>query len=78
MEIKGKEIPEGNIYNRYDEEELEKLYDKLEEQYYEELGEGEIPKPKLVIFDDVSFSGDFKSKVNGIMSKFFAMEDTLI
>ena len=69
--IKGKDIPESNIYNRYDEEELERLYDKLENDYYEELGEGEIPKPKLVIFDDVSFNGDFKSKVNGIMSKFF-------
>jgi len=69
--VKGKDIPDSNIYTKYDEEELEKLYDKLEEEYYEALGEGEIPKPKLVVFDDCSFSGDFKAKIHGIMSKFF-------
>jgi hypothetical protein len=68
--IKGKEIPDGNIYHEYDEESLERLYDKLEMLYYDEQAEGKI-KPKLVIFDDCSFSGAFKEKMNGIMAKFF-------
>ncbi len=69
--IKGKAIPDGNIYTKYDEEQLNDLYDKLEEQYYEALAEGALPEPKLVVFDDCSFSGDFKAKMHGIMAKFF-------
>lgn len=68
--IKGKDIPEGNIYHEYDEESLERLYDKLEMMYYDESAEGKF-ESKLVIFDDCSASGSFKEKLNGIMAKFF-------
>lgn len=63
--IYGKRIPDHNIYNSYNEEELERLYDKLEKQHYEK------PRHKLVVFDDVSYGGGFKSKLNGVMAKFF-------
>lgn len=62
--VKGKLIPPSNIFESYDEIELEKLYDKLEKEHYDN------PRHKLVIFDDVSFSGDLKHKMNGVMSKF--------
>ncbi len=62
--IYGKRIPEKNIYNSYDEMELEKLYNKLAKEHLEK------PRHKLVIFDDCSFGGDLKSKLNGVMSLF--------
>jgi len=68
--IKGKDIPDGNIYEQYNEEELERLYDKLEMLYYDESAPGDF-QPKLVIFDDVSATGSFKEKINGIMAKYF-------
>ena len=66
MMIKKKMIPSSNIYDSYDEMEMEKLYEKLVKQHQEEK-----PRHKLVIMDDVSWSGDFKAKMHGVMSKFF-------
>ena len=68
--VAGKDIPTGNIYSEYDEEALERLYDKLEMEHYDEEASGKHEQ-KLVIFDDVSFSGAFKEKIHGIMAKFF-------
>ncbi len=69
--IKGKRIPPENIYDKYDEQELTDLYDKLESEYFEAVDEGKHPAPKLVIMDDCSFSGDFKAKISGILAKYF-------
>ena len=65
-----KRIPEQNIYTRYDEQELEQLYTKLELNHYERKREGKKPVHSLVVFDDCSFSGDLKNKIHGVMSKF--------
>ncbi|MHA2181457.1 MAG: ATPase/DNA packaging protein, partial [Promethearchaeota archaeon] len=67
--IKGKEIPESNIYDRYVEEEVEALYNRLEQQYYDEVERGEKPSHKLIVMDDVSFGGSLKDKVNGVIAK---------
>ena len=70
--LEGKQIPGGNVYNTYDEMELNTLYTKLAKKWHD----AEDSEPKLVheqvliVFDDMSFGGDLKSKINGVMAKF--------
>ena len=54
---------------KYDEEELEILYDQLEEEFMDEVNEGMKPSARLIIFDDVAYSGSLKDKTAGILSK---------
>tara|TARA_S200002703_G_C3760626_1_gene234121 strand:+ start:420 stop:1190 length:771 start_codon:yes stop_codon:yes gene_type:complete len=67
--IRGKKIPPENVMMKYDEEQLTKLYEKLEEQYHEKMNEGEKPTHKLVILDDCSFGGSLKEKMNGVIAR---------
>ncbi len=67
--IRGKKIPPENVMMKYDEEQLTKLYEKLEEQYHEKMDEGEKPTHKLVILDDCSFGGSLKEKMNGVIAR---------
>jgi hypothetical protein len=54
----------------YDEEVLETLYKNLEEQYKDEVADGEKkPANKILVLDDCSFSGALKAKMNGIINK---------
>ncbi len=62
-----KEIPEKN-YMKYDEDTLINLYDELEEQHIEEMGEGKVSN-KLILFDDCGYSGNLRNKSAGIISK---------
>jgi len=57
------DIPLSN-YMSYDESKLEALYELLEEQHAED----EIKEHKLIILDDVGFSGDLRSPY-GVLSK---------
>lgn len=61
------DIPEGNI-TMYDEDYLELLYQTMEEEFLEEVEMGK-PKNRLIIFDDVGYSGSLKNKNAGIISK---------
>lgn len=63
--IYAKRIPDQNIYNSYNEMELEELYSKLEKDHLSGKRDH-----KLVIFDDCSFGGSLKEKINGVMAKF--------
>ena len=63
-----KEIPESN-YMSYNENELENLYSELEEDFMEEQMEGKKISNRLIIFDDVGYSGSLKNKSFGIISK---------
>ena len=65
-----KEIPDTNIMG-YDENVLDMLYDTLEEAFMEEKEEGNI-KNRIIIFDDVGYSGNLKNKNFGIISKLVA------
>ena len=65
-----KEIPETNIMG-YDEYVLDQLYETLEEAFMEEKEEGNI-KNRVIIFDDVGYSGNLKNKDFGIISKLVA------
>lgn len=66
-----KEIPLTNIMS-YDEAELEALYEELEEKFIEETMDGGKPKNRIIIFDDVGYSGNLKSKQFGIVTKMIA------
>lgn len=68
MLAKRLKIPDENRM-QYDEEMLEVLYEQLEDEFIDAKDEGEKPTNKLIIFDDCGYSGDLKSKNNGIVSK---------
>lgn len=69
--IKGKKIPESNVYSGYDEEEMTALYEKLHEQYLSDVASGKKPKHTLVILDDCSFDGSLVNKRTGAISRLF-------
>ena len=55
---------------KYDEEQLEQLYERLEKNYHERIDAGECPEHVLVVLDDCSFGGDLKAKMHGIIARF--------
>tara|TARA_E500000318_G_scaffold69897_1_gene64677 strand:+ start:19205 stop:19930 length:726 start_codon:yes stop_codon:yes gene_type:complete len=63
-----KDIPKEN-FMKYDEDELEILYDQLEEEFLEEVNDKKKPSNRLIIFDDVAYSGSLKNKSVGMVSK---------
>ena len=67
--VDGREIPEQNIYRRYDEEELEELYNRIEKQFNEHVADGKKPPHVLLILDDCAFSGALKEKMAGVLAK---------
>lgn len=64
-----KEIPPGNIYLNYSETDLEALYERLQEQFMDDVADGIVPPHKLIIMDDISFKGDLKGKQHGIINR---------
>ena len=58
---KEKDIPDEN-FMIYDEMALEDLYEMIEDEFQEEKKK----QQRLIIFDDVAYSGDLKSKESGI------------
>jgi hypothetical protein len=69
--IRDKKIPEVNIIKVFDEEVLDTLYQSLDERFHEALDEGRQPEHSLIIFDDMSFSGDLKSHSHGGVARLF-------
>ncbi len=61
-------IPKEN-YMKYNEDELEILYDQLEDEFLEEVNDKKKPSNRLIIFDDVAYSGSLKNKSAGMVSK---------
>jgi len=70
--IEMKDIPEQNLFKKYDEEQLMALYHHIEEQYKKAVSDEETPKNKIIIFDDISFNGDLKKKTHGVVNKIFS------
>jgi hypothetical protein len=66
--IKAKAIPESNIYADFNEEEISELYERLEKKFYEERDEGNIHQ-RVILFDDIAYTGGLKDKTFGIISK---------
>lgn len=54
--IEAKEIPQSNLYSEYDNDLLNALYDKLEEEYNERDVNDEAVEYPLIILDDLSFA----------------------
>ena len=54
------DIPEGN-HMEFDEDMLKILYEDIEEEFMDDVGEGSKPKNKLMIIDDVAYSGGLKN-----------------
>lgn len=66
------DIPKENIFKSYNEEELEVLYDILEDDYKEATENKRKVSNKLVFFDDMSYGGMLKNQRYGIIAKLFA------
>lgn len=67
--IREKQIPDSNIFTEYNEGEIDALYEILKEEYNEKIDNKEKPEHKLFFFDDMSFGGQLKKKMNGVISK---------
>tara|TARA_R110002072_G_scaffold248381_1_gene407403 strand:- start:35 stop:760 length:726 start_codon:yes stop_codon:yes gene_type:complete len=65
---KEKDIPDENVMP-FDEDDLEDLYDQLEEEFIDDVADKKKPSNKLIIFDDVAYSGGLKNKTAGVISK---------
>jgi hypothetical protein len=70
--IEVKEIPEENLFHTYDEDVLDEFYKIQQEEYEEAVANGEKPKNKLILFDDMSYNGDLKSKTHGVVNRIFS------
>lgn len=53
--IKFLSIPEENIFTDFDNDILNELYDMMVEDYNDAIAEGEKPKHKLIVIDDLGF-----------------------
>ena len=53
----------------FDEEDLEDLYEQLEDEFLDDVENKKKPSNKLIIFDDVAYSGGLKNKTAGVISK---------
>ena len=60
---------EPTNYMSYDEDELEILYEQLEDEFIQEVNEGIKPSNRLIIFDDCAYSGKLKDKQAGMISR---------
>jgi len=65
---KEKDIPDENVME-FDEEDLEDLYEQLEDEFLDDVNDKKKPSNKLIIFDDVAYSGGLKNKTAGVISK---------
>jgi len=65
---KEKDIPDENVMP-FDEEDLEDLYEQLEDEFLQDVADKKKPSNKLICFDDVAYSGGLKNKTAGIISK---------
>ena len=59
--IKELDIPEENLFNRYNDEEINIVYDILVEDYNDAIAMKETPQHKLILFDDLSYTNKMKT-----------------
>jgi hypothetical protein len=63
-----KDVPSDHFMH-FSESNLESIYEHVEENALEAVSDGNKPVNSLIILDDVAFSGDLKSKMNGTLSR---------
>ncbi len=69
--VKQFEIPDQNLHEDYTDDLLLSIYDGLVEDYKEDMAEDQTPQHKLLILDDLSFSGAFSNNRFNALSKVF-------
>lgn len=57
-----KEIDETHLMTEYNDARLKEIYDDIESDYNKDIEDGKKPKNKLIIMDDLGFSGALASK----------------
>ena len=68
--IEAKEVPDENLFSKLDEDELEVLYEDVEQEYFDAINNKKKPANKIVIFDDLGFGGSLRGKSKfGIIDK---------
>lgn len=67
--VEAKQIPDGNIRVSYDENDIVRLYLKVERDFNLAISEGKRPANVLFYMDDLAFSGVFKKKLYGIINR---------
>jgi hypothetical protein len=65
--IKIKDIPPAHLFKKFNEDKIQVLYDFIKDEALTEMNKG--IKKRLIIFDDVSFSGGLKDKEYGVISE---------
>lgn len=66
------EIPKSNQFRSYEENELEKILDKLMEDYDMDIEMDQHPKQSLIVLDDLSYTNMFKSsKINSQLDRLY-------
>ena len=70
--IKQLDIPSTNLFDNYDEDSLEMIYDNIVEEYDKDIEDKKIPKQHLIILDDLSYTGLLKqSKINSQLDRLY-------
>lgn len=64
-----RKIPRDNIYTEFDEDQMKELLTRLKTEYNRAIQVGATPEHKLIILDDVGFSGGLKSKKFGTITE---------
>ncbi|MAN61069.1 MAG: hypothetical protein CMI60_03885 [Parvibaculum sp.] len=67
--IEEKDIDESHLMTDYNEDVVKELYDMLEEEYEQAVADNIKPKNKLIIMDDLGFSGALRNKRMGQISR---------
>ena len=58
-------IPEENLFDEYDENEVYTVFEYVRDEFMKKIDNKETPEPSLFLFDDISFSGALAKKRNG-------------
>ena len=63
-----KEIPDANFMD-FSEQNLEAIYDKVEDECMEAVADNKKPVNALIVLDDCAFGGGLKEKINGTLAR---------
>ena len=66
-----KEIPDDNVITEYDEDIINAIYDSCCEEFSEREAAGKKPHNKILIFDDVSWSGNLRKGKFNVINRIF-------
>ena len=68
--IEAKSVPEENLFSTLNEDELEVLYEDVEDEYNDAIQNKKTPQNKIVVMDDLGFGGSLRGKSKfGILDK---------